>query len=563
MMIDNQLDPRLVNAREMSHIEGSMFAAGMPVAALMEKVGQKISQQFQKLYPLVQFPKVGILVGVGHNGADALVVARELWHQGYKVRLCYPINRTPKPLTKVHSCYARALGIPTTSWQELADCDVLIDGIFGFGLDREIQGELAQIFIGINEWKKPLVSIDLPSGIHTDTGAVMGVAIEARHTFCLGMWKQGLFAENAVPYIGELIGIDFDIPKSMIEVHLHQNHFLRRISPRSILEDLAQYKRHVLAHKYSQGQVLLVVGSVKYGGAALLAALASRAMGTGMITVCVPKSLRQLILEKIPDALVVGCPETESGAIKELPDLTREFEQNRYQAIVCGCGLSLETLGIVQNIIRFSHEYAVPLVLDADGLNLLSQLYLPLWESNSQPNLKNLKLLESIQFPPHLVLTPHWGEFKRLFPNIAHDQSDRFTQLKTALDKLAPLHQKSITIVLKGARTLIGSVCHGSEPFPLSPRLWVNPESTPALARGGTGDVLAGMIGGLIAQGMTPKDAAIQSTVWHAQTAIYLTQLYTERGVTPLSLVEYLLPFLQNFSPNSPPNQSVNLLRTH
>jgi NAD(P)H-hydrate epimerase len=196
-------------------------------------------------------------------------------------------------------------------------------------------------------------------------------------------------------------------------------------------------------------------------------------------------------------------------------------------------------------------------------LNLLSQLYLPLWESNSQPNLKNLKLLESIQFPPHLVLTPHWGEFKRLFPNIAHDQSDRFTQLKTALDKLAPLHQKSITIVLKGARTLIGSVCHGSEPSPLSPRLWVNPESTPALARGGTGDVLAGMIGGLIAQGMTPKDAAIQSTVWHAQTAIYLTQLYTERGVTPLSLVEYLLPFLQNFSPNSPPNQSVNLLRTH
>ncbi len=465
-----------------------------------------------------------------------MVVARELWHQGYEVRLCLPINRAAKPLTKVQTCYARALGIPVVSWQELADCDVLIDGIFGFGLNRPIQGELAQIFTTINQWQKPLVSIDLPSGIHTDTGAVMGVALKADYTFCLGMWKRGIFAENALPYAGELIGINFDIPESIIAQHISSHHLLWRITPSQILETLAHHKRDVLAHKYSQGQVLLVVGSVKYAGAALLAAMAARTMGAGMVTVCVPESLRFLILAQMPDAIIYGCPETTTGAIRELPDLTHAFQQSRYQAIVCGCGLSLETPEIVSAMIKFSDQYGVPLVLDADGLNLLAQLS-EHSDAHLDPNLREL--------PCHLVLTPHWGEFKRLFPTIANGNSDRFTQLEMALEKIRLPHQKSITIVLKGARTLIATA--HQEP-PRSQRVWVNPESTPALARGGTGDVLAGMIGGLIAQGIAPSDAAIQATVWHAQAARNLVKLRTERAVTPLDLVAHLLPFLQRFS---------------
>ncbi|MEI6430243.1 MAG: NAD(P)H-hydrate dehydratase [Pseudanabaena sp. ELA607] len=499
----------------------------------MEKVAQKITQHFQRLYPQQHFPRIGILVGVGHNGGDALVVARELWHQGYQVQLCFPINRNPKPLTKVHGCYARYLGIPSGSWQELATCDVLLDGVFGFGLEREIHGALAEIFTAINQWHKPLVSIDLPSGIHTDTGAVMGVALKARHTFCLGMWKRGVLAESAVPYVGELIGINFDIPQSTLQQHLGQNHELWRIAPAAVLGQLAQTQRQVLGHKYSQGGVLLVVGSLQYAGAALLAAAAARATGVGMMTVCVPQSLRYFILERLPDALVLGCPETPTGAIQQLPDLTHQLQRQRYQAIVCGCGLSLDAPPVIKEVLHLSATYAVPLVLDADGLTLLSE-QLSLIAPSSEPPL---------QLPPHLVLTPHWGEFQRLFPTITepHQGGDRFTQLRTALRQLSPFIPASITILLKGARTIIGSIRQNQAD---SLRLAVNPESTPALARGGTGDVLAGMIGGLIAQGAAPDQAAIQATVWHSQTAIALAKTHTQRGVTPLDLVEHLLPFL-------------------
>ena len=229
-----------------------------------------------------------------------------------------------------------------------------------------------------------------------------------------------------------------------------------------------------------------------------------------MLSIAVPNSLKSLILAQVPDALIIGCPETESGAIASLPDL----DLQKYQAIACGCGLSAEAFPIVEQVIDSDR----PLVLDADGLNALATM------GKAQINQK------LSQRHSALIMTPHWGEFCRLFPDLR--EVARLEALQTAVN------QTQATILLKGARTAIAF------PQDRTSQTWINPESTPALARGGSGDVLAGLIGGMLAQGMAANNAAIAATVWHSQTAIWLASQRTEMGVDPVTLAQNLLPFL-------------------
>jgi NAD(P)H-hydrate epimerase len=276
------------------------------------------------------------------------------------------------------------------------------------------------------------------------------------------------------------------------------------------MRDRLPIARNPIAHKYEVGHLLLVVGSQKYGGAALLAAMGAKATGVGMLSIAVPNSLKSLILAQVPDALVIGCPETESGAIASLPDL----DLQKYQALACGCGLSVEAFPIVEQVLNSDR----PLVLDADGLNALASM----GKSQITPKLN--------QRTSALIMTPHWGEFCRLFPELS--EVERLEALQTAVN------QTQATILLKGARTAI-SFPHGA-----TSQTWINPESTSALARGGSGDVLAGLIGGMLGQGLMANDAAIAATVWHSQTAIWLASQRTEMGVDPVTLAQNLLPFL-------------------
>ncbi len=508
-MITNLSAQVIATASQMQAIENLIFQAGMPVAALMEKVALRITQRLTELYPAKSYQRIGVLVGSGHNGGDALVIARELHHQGRQVKIYTPFPKS-KPLTRVHGCYAKSLGIPFVNLEALPDCDLLIDGLFGFGLERDLVGDIAIAINTINTWQIPVLSIDLPSGIHTDHGHVMGTAIWATNTFCLGLWKRGLLTEAATPHVGNLERIGFDIPEKFVLQVLGDEHHLWRIDPQKILLENLPIKRTAIAHKYQVGHLLLVVGSQKYGGAAILAAMGAKATGVGMLSIAVPNSLKPVMLAQVPDALVIGCPETESGAIASLPD--RDLQ--KYQAIACGCGLSLDAGQIVEQMINSDR----PLVLDADGLNALAAMG------------KDQITQKLNQRTSALIMTPHWGEFCRLFPDLR--EVERLEALQTAVN------QTQATILLKGARTAI------SFPQETTSQTWINPESTPALARGGSGDLLAGMIGGMLAQGMVANDVAIAATVWHSQTAIWLASQRTEMGVDPVTLAQNLLPFL-------------------
>lgn len=508
----------LVTAAEMQGIEQRLFEAGMPVAALMEKVGQRLTAQFCLDYPRSQFGRVTVLVGTGHNGGDGLVVARELHHRGYQVRLIRPISKL-KPLTAQHYQYAQHLGLETVTPElGLRDCDWVIDGLFGFGLGRPLEGAIAALVNQINDSALPVASLDVPSGIETDSGQVLGTAIRAQRTYCLGLWKRAFCQDRALDYCGQARLIDFDLPIADITAVLGDAPSVTRLTP-ELASMALPLSRPANTYKYRVGQLLIVAGSRQYAGAAILTGLGARASGVGMVTLAVPEGLRLAVLGQLPEALVVGCPETETGAIAALPP---DLNLSRYDAIVLGPGLSRGGASLV----RQSLSWEAPLLLDADGLTLLAQ-------QNPVQSLGHR--------PAPTLLTPHVGEFNRLFPELLDHHAD------SAAAAQAAAQQSGAVVLLKGACTVVAN--SGGQ-------VWINPDSTPALARGGSGDVLSGLIGGLMAQGggrseptLDPGvEAAIAGVWWHAMAARNAAQAHTVLGVDPLTLAGKLTSALAELS---------------
>ncbi|MBE9115612.1 NAD(P)H-hydrate dehydratase [Lusitaniella coriacea LEGE 07157] len=498
----------VVSAEQMRQIEGRIFSAGMPVEALMEKVAGLLTARIVATYPLEKFSSVGVLVGPGHNGGDALVIARELHLQGYKVSIFCPFSKL-KPLTGSHASYARSLSIPFYDRAHpLKNSQFLIDGLFGFGLTRELSGELAAEVEEINSWSQPIASIDLPSGIHTDTGAVLGTAVKATQTFCLGLWKRAFFQDAALSHCGRATLIDFGIPLADIRAILEPVPTIERVTNATMREHLP-LPRPPVTHKYKQGHLLLICGSRRYCGGAILTGLGARASGVGMLSIAVPESLKLLLVSHLPEALIVGCPETKTGAIAEFPDVLDDLEQ--FSAIVCGPGLTLDARSRVREILNVN----APLILDADALNCLAQ-----WGTTST----------LAQRQGETILTPHLGEFKRLFPDFNYPLQDAIASAQNAAA------QSGAIIVLKGARTAIAHP-NGS--------VKIVPESTPALARGGSGDVLAGLIGGLVAQPTTDIAATVATAAtWHARAGLLAAGERTELGVDAHTLGQFLTPAL-------------------
>lgn len=507
----DRLHQFVVTAEQMNQIESRVFAAGMPVPALMEKVGGLLVQWIRSHYPYPTIQRIGILVGPGHNGGDALVVARELHFSGYEIIRYQPFSRL-KDLTHCHAQYADSLGIPVYEQLEaLQSCDLLIDGLFGFGLTRSIAGAVASAIEQLNQWSQPIISIDIPSGLHTDTGAVLGVAVRANHSLCLGLWKQAFLQEIAAEYLGQVELVDFGLSIADIQAILGDSPVVQRITS-SIAQQALPLPRPATTHKYKQGHLLLICGSRQYMGASLLAGLSARASGVGMLSIAVPETLRTLLIAQLPDALVIGCPETETGAIDHLPD---SIDLSTYDAIACGPGLSLQAIPVVQSVLNSDQ----PLILDADGLNILATL--------------GLSILKQRQAAT--ILTPHLGEFKRLFPHLSDTTDDRITTARSAAA------QSGAIVLLKGARTVVTNP---------QGQVWLNPESTPALARGGSGDVLTGLAGGLLAQsilrGTAPEASVLSAAWWHSQAGLLAAQERTELGVDASTLIYFLIPALSS-----------------
>lgn len=509
-----KLEQVVVNAEQMRSIEERVFAAGMPIAALMEKAAGLCAARIQQLYPVSEISRVGVIVGPGNNGGDALVVARELHLQGYQVTLYRPLSKL-KDLPVKHAEYADSLGIPGyEKIDALHNCELIVDGLFGFGLTRPLTGEIAEAVNCLNEWTIPIVSLDLPSGIHTDTGEALGTAVRATHTLCLGLWKRAFFQDRALEYMGTAERLDWGVPPMDVWSIISDPPPLQTISQSNARQCLP-LPRPLVTHKYKQGHLLVICGSRRYSGGALLTGLGARASGVGMLSMAVPEALKSILVSHLPEALTIGCLETESGAIAALIEQASEFD--RYSAIACGPGLTMDAKPILEQVL----EAECPLVLDADGLNILAEL-------------DPIPALAKRQAPT--ILSPHPGEFKRLFPDIPNPNGDRIEAVQIAAK------QSGAIILYKGSRT---AIAHPGG------AVWLVGSSTPALARGGSGDVLTGLIGGLIAPAATsnqPLECIVATAAWwHAQAGIMAAQERTEIGVDAHTLSRYLIPALSRF----------------
>ncbi len=504
----NIVETAIVSADQMREIESQIFATGMPVEALMEKAAGLCFNKIISLYPVATTPSVGVLAGPGHNGGDALVIARELYLAGYQVQVYRPFFKL-KELTANHANYVASLGITFyEDIQPLSHCQLIIDGLFGFGLTRNLPDNIIKAIELINSWSQPVVSIDLPSGIHTDTGVVMGNSIKATHTLCLGLWKRAFFQDHALEYLGQSSRIDFGLLRHHIWSVLPQPIALKQIT-QTIALSFLPLPRPAITYKYRQGHLLLICGSRTYAGAAILSALGARSSGVGMLSVAVPESLKPLITSHLPEALIVDCPENKTGAIASLPFSNTDL--SKFDVVACGPGLTIGAASVVNTLLQSD----CCLVLDADGLNILAE--------------HNVGEVLNARTAP-TVLTPHLGEFKRLFPEVS-DLEDRLNAVQTAAQK------SSAIVVLKGARTAIAN------PQGLT---WLVAQSTPALARGGSGDVLTGLTAGLAAQSNQTEDSMFNAVAaaawWHAQAGIKAAQERTELGVDAKTLAEYLTP---------------------
>lgn len=472
---------------------------GISGAVLMENAGLETVECMARRYGLFGGKVVSIFVGPGNNGGDGLVIARHLYQRGAKpqVLLLVPdeklqgdaslklkaVRELPIPLVPVLS-EADLREVET----ELAKSDLVVDALFGTGLTREVCGHFAEAIRRINDFSCPVVAVDVPSGLNSDTGLPLGAAVRAELTCTYGLAKPGIVTEPGRTAAGTVEVIDIGIPPEAIAqagvaMELLEGQGVAGWLPRRRAGD----------HKGTYGHLLLVAGSAGKTGAALLAAHGALRSGVGLVSLCVPAPLNPIFEAALPEAMTIPLPASTTAPLAADQPVVVEALL-RKQAVVLGPGLGTAS-GTAQLVKYLYQQVALPMVVDADALNVLA----------AEP-----ALLGSCVAPR--ILTPHPGEMARLLGvSTAAVQQNRWGSAHA----LAKEH--GVWVVLKGSGTVIAAP-NGA--------LAINSTGNPGMAAGGMGDVLAGLIGGLLCQGLSPWQAACLGVYAHGLAGDLLAQQF-------------------------------------
>lgn len=448
----------------------------IPTLLLMENAGERIAEM---ALDMLKGERVIVVAGRGNNGGDGIAAARHLFNMGVDVRIVLLGKASEmKGDARVNLEIATKMGIklieaPDDFSPLLRDADLIIDAIFGTGLKGEVASPYREAIQAINSAGKPILSVDVPSGIGDD-GKVMGVAVKADRTVTLAIPKIGIVVYPGALYAGEIFVADIGIPLQLLEAPsatLLTPDFLSQFLP----------ARPPDAHKGTFGHLFVLSGSIGLTGAAAMCCEAALRVGTGLVTLGIPVSLNQIMEIKLTEAMTYPLPETEAHSLSPMAmQLVRE-KLKRCNALAIGPGISThpETCEFVRKLLQ---EIDIPAVVDADALNCLAGCKIDFSGKN-------------------FVLTPHPGEMARLvgahLPDIQSDRigwARRFSQ------------ESGCVVVLKGARTVIASP-EGS--------YFINPTGNVGMASGGMGDVLTGMIGGFLAQGVSPLNSALFGVFLH------------------------------------------------
>ena len=468
---------KVANAEEMQELDRKAIETyRIPGMILMENAGKGAAEAISDAFPDLQKKKIAIIAGKGNNGGDGFVIARYLLNQGVSVRVY--LLTDPKGLRgdaeTNYNIFQRMKGeiLSVASSKDyvkvkkdLEKFDILVDGIFGTGLDAEVRGYYREVIDHLNTLQKPVVAIDIPSGLDANTGKPLGTAIRAFLTITFGLPKVGHLIPPGLGYVGKVKVIDIGIPRRLVEEEKIPTYLLEKEQ----IQRWLSIPRNPDTHKGDYGHLLVIAGSVGKTGAAAMACQAALRMGAGLVTLAIPKSLNGIMEMKLTEVMTEPLPETpkQTLSLRAFSALVRLCENKRAVIIGPGLGTFKETQSLVLKLVKTLN---LPIILDADGLTALA----------TQPKILPITNRS-------LILTPHPGEMARLIrSNVKEVLEDRIG-LSRKFSQSQHVH-----LILKGHPTLISSP---------QGEVFVNPTGNPGMASGGTGDVLTGMIGGLVCQG--------------------------------------------------------------
>jgi len=510
---------KLVNTAQMRELDRRTIEEyGTPGEVLMDRAGRGVADITLRLIETTGFvsPFVLLLAGRGNNGGDAFTAARYLKEMGIRVEvwLAGSVNEVKgdalKHFSKLKAEKISFRELPTMQdWQDArkfrSGCDILVDGLLGTGSKGPARGPAvgAIQYINANAQDALVVAIDIPSGLNADTGVAEGEAVIADITVTMGLPKIGLTEMAALDYVGCVEVVDIGIPEEYIaEIKSEEDREM------IYLTDLKSHfpRRRRATHKGDYGHVLLIGGARGYTGAIIMAAKAALRSGAGLVTVMVPKSIAPTVSAASSEAMVIGEQETEHGSLSPEIWMNWKASIDEYDAILIGPGLTRHesSLLLVRHVIR---DCSAPLVLDADAISVLE----------GQPH-----WVEKADCP--VVITPHPGELAALFSqSIEEIQSDRLGVAAAAAKFTAA------TVVLKGAGTIVAKADR-----PLN----INMTGNPGMATGGSGDVLAGMIVGLLGQKIDPFEAARAAVYLHGRAGDMAARRKSQAGIIAGDLIE-------------------------
>ncbi|NKB35060.1 MAG: NAD(P)H-hydrate dehydratase [Pseudomonadales bacterium] len=498
---------RAEQVRELDRI--AIEDKGIAGFELMQAAAAASFNALQEQWP--QIRHLMVFVGSGNNGGDGYVIAALAKDAGIGAEVIQ-VAESSKLTGDAKLAYemAQEKQVPMHLFSEsasIAETDhahtVVVDALLGTGIDREVAGDYALAITRINAMQCPVVAIDIPSGLSADTGKCLGSAIEADLTVSFIGMKQGLLTCQGRDFAGEIVYDSLDVPEDVFTGKSSPTPSATRI-------DINDATRHLLprrrsSHKGNHGHVVVIGGDYGYGGAALMAAEAAQRSGSGLVSVITRSQHRSAILARRPELMVLGTEDDDT----ETDELVKKAT-----VIVIGPGLGNNKWArqLLQSALSGQQAEGTPLVVDADGLNLLAERV----ESGAPIKRSNW------------IMTPHPGEAASLLnTSVAEVQSDRFS----AVAKLAEFWGGAC--LLKGSGSLICSEAHNNA-------IYLCTEGNPGMATGGMGDVLTGIAASLVGQGMELTDALCCAVSIHGEAADLAMANGGERGMTATDLFPYI-----------------------
>lgn len=500
---------------------------GLPGPVLMENAGLRVAAVVRGIFSRKEGLKVVVVSGRGNNGGDGFVAARHLRNEGYDVRVI--LLATVEDLKNdalLNARICRNMGLApaeapdNAGWSRanrlLRDADAVIDAVFGTGLTKPADGLFARVIEDINACPGLKVAVDVPSGLSSDTQEVIGPAVRADVTVALAAPKVCHVLPPAEEHVGTLVVADIGLPRQLLE---DESFKLEMVEAERLLGCFGKRRRD--SHKGTYGHVLVVGGSRGKSGAAALAGRAALKAGAGLVTVAVPGGSLPAVARSMAELMTEPLPETKEGTIS--PEaVPRVLELSRGKdGLVLGPGLSTHP-GAARFVRELLGRVKIPLVLDADGLNILAE---------------QRDLFDALPRPS--ILTPHPGEFGRILGLGVGDVLKRRLELVTEFAS-----GRGVVLVLKGHRTLTAAP---------DGRVFINSSGNPGLATGGSGDVLSGLAGGQLVQMKDPLNAALSAVYVHGLAGDLAADETGQKALTASDIIRWLPRALKSLEDKASP----------